>query len=58
LTECSIAVVVELPEPARESDGAAPRRSAQTEADKVRRQQQVRRKTKLARHALVANRTR
>jgi hypothetical protein len=40
--------------------GVAPRRrsSTGTEADKVRRQQQLRRKARLARHALAASRTR
>ena len=39
-------------------DAQPPRRSTATEADKVRRQQLLRRKAKLARGALMANRTR
>jgi hypothetical protein len=46
-------------EPVRELGDTFSRRSlAGTEADKVRRQQHIRRKTRLARRALAANRTR
>lgn len=52
-------VVVERTEPADEPRaGDRPRGSAETEADKIRRQQRVRLKTKLARRALAAHRSR
>jgi hypothetical protein len=63
VTECTVEAVVEAaaeaPPPADDLGAGERRRSgSQTEADKIRRQQQVRRKTRLARHALVARRTR
>lgn len=67
VTECTIEAVVEVTEAATvelsaaagDLGGVSPRRSStETEADKVRRQQHLRRKTKLARHALTANRSR
>ncbi len=64
VTECTVEAVVEAaveaPAPAQGLDAGGERRrsASQTEADKVRRQQQLRRKTRLARHALVARRTR
>jgi len=59
VTECVVEVAVETAEQTHEAGEAQPRRgSAATEADRVRRQQLVRRKAKLARHALAANRGR
>jgi hypothetical protein len=57
--ECTIETTVQESEAPQEVAGEAPRRrSSETEADKVRRQLQIRRKTRLARHALTANRSR
>jgi hypothetical protein len=51
--------VIERSDPAEGPGGDARRRSsAETDADRVRRQQYIRRKTKLARGALAAHRTR
>jgi hypothetical protein len=59
VAECVIEAAEERSEPAPELGGEAPRRSsAQTEADKVRVQQQLRRKVKLARRAMAAHRSR
>ena len=59
VTDRIIEVLVERSEASDELGGASPRRSStETEADKVRRQQQVRRKTTLARRALAASRSR
>ena len=59
VTECSIEAAVERSEEVHDTGGASGRRSSVgTEADKVRLQQHLRRKTKLVRHAMAANRTR
>jgi hypothetical protein len=57
--ECSVETAVEGSDHAGEAGGAIRARgSTETEADKIRRQQQIRRKAKIVRHALAANRTR
>jgi hypothetical protein len=54
-----VEAVLERPEPAPEASADAPRRApVETEGDRIRRQQLVRRKTALARRALAAHRTR
>ena len=54
LSERTIEAVTEVSEAAGEVEEAPRRRVAGTEADKVRRQQQLRRKTKLARIAMAS----
>jgi hypothetical protein len=56
VTQCAIEAVVERSEPQATVEPARRHSSGETEADKVRRQQLLRRKTKRARHALTANR--
>jgi hypothetical protein len=59
LTKSTVTAVIERSDPADDFSGDSRRRStAETEADKVRRQQQLRRKTTLARRALAAHQTR
>ncbi len=59
LTDCTTEAAADGSEPVDDL-GAAPHRqgSAATEADKVRRQQHLRRKARLARAAMTANRSR
>ncbi|HET9597958.1 MAG TPA: hypothetical protein VFP65_20390 [Anaeromyxobacteraceae bacterium] len=59
LTTSVVEAVLERPEPAVDAAAEPARRvAAGTEADKIRRQQQVRRKLTLARRALTAQRSR
>jgi hypothetical protein len=57
--KCTVEAVIEaVVQEAREERDPPPRTSTLTEADKIRRQLHLRRKTKLARQALTASRSR
>ena len=58
VTECTIEAVVEETTDVPDVPAALARTTSGTEADKIRRQLMLRRKTKLARHALMARRSR